>query len=422
MKRNLYFIIVATFFVNHGYTTIHHVPDDYQTIMGGVYNSVHGDTVQVSSGTYYENIDFLGKNILLTSDFLFSNDFTIIDNTIINGGQIGSVVTFNSGENNNAQLIGFTLINGLGENTGPDATGGGVTIINGSNPIIQFCRIRENFSIRGAGITIHSSNPIIKNCWIRNNEVTGNFEDNFGGGIFATFSEFTFQNLILSENYSARSGGAIGLRLCEGTMDNILIYGNNADHTAGGIDFSSSSTSVTNATLTDNSAVNNGGAINSWYSDSNPYLSSTIIWDNGFGSINTGAGGVVQLDYSDIQQDWPGDQNINADPQFLEPNFENYFLTEYSPCLNSGDPQNIVSDMGIYVDEDGFFCMGLISGDLNDDSLIDIIDIIILADCIIQLNCPSGNGCEFWHYNVNEDNDINVLDIMGLVISIIGEE
>jgi hypothetical protein len=43
------------------------VPTDYSTIQGAINTTVEGDMVIVSLGTYAENINFNGKDIILTS-------------------------------------------------------------------------------------------------------------------------------------------------------------------------------------------------------------------------------------------------------------------------------------------------------------------------------------------------------------------
>ncbi|MBW8036619.1 MAG: DUF1565 domain-containing protein, partial [Planctomycetes bacterium] len=64
-----------------------------------------GDTVHVAEGTYYENINFGGKNITVTSTD--PNDADVVANTIIAG--LVSVVTFEGGEDPNCTLSGFTI-------------------------------------------------------------------------------------------------------------------------------------------------------------------------------------------------------------------------------------------------------------------------------------------------------------------------
>ena len=50
-------------FVSTAQAATIHVPTDQPTIQAGIDNAVNGDTVLVASGTYVENINFLGKAI-----------------------------------------------------------------------------------------------------------------------------------------------------------------------------------------------------------------------------------------------------------------------------------------------------------------------------------------------------------------------
>jgi len=82
------------------------VPGDQPTIQGAINAASNGDTVLVAPGTYYENINFNGKAVTVTS----SRGPSV---TIIDGGQNGSVVTFDSGETMRSGLNGVAIQNGL---------------------------------------------------------------------------------------------------------------------------------------------------------------------------------------------------------------------------------------------------------------------------------------------------------------------
>jgi len=85
--------------------------DPFATIQYGINQTSNGDTVLVYPGTYAENINYNGKNIVVGSLYLTTSDTSYISSTIIDGNQAGSVVTFENGEDTTAVLSGFTIQN-----------------------------------------------------------------------------------------------------------------------------------------------------------------------------------------------------------------------------------------------------------------------------------------------------------------------
>ena len=81
------------------------IPGDYPTIQEGINASSDGDTVLVQPGTYVENINFNGHNIVLGSLFLTTGDTTYIAETMIDGDSSGPVVTFESVEDSTSIII-----------------------------------------------------------------------------------------------------------------------------------------------------------------------------------------------------------------------------------------------------------------------------------------------------------------------------
>lgn len=83
---------------------------DFETIQEAIDNSNNGDEIVVAEATYVENINFVGKNIILRSTD--PNNSAVVAATIIDGNDANSVVTFSGTEDSNCVLTGFTITGG----------------------------------------------------------------------------------------------------------------------------------------------------------------------------------------------------------------------------------------------------------------------------------------------------------------------
>jgi hypothetical protein len=193
------------------------VPANQPTIQAGINAAKNGDTVLVAPGTYFENINFMGKSINVKS----SGGAKV---TIIDGGHFTSVVTFNTGEGLKSLLKGFTIQHG---NASFD--GGGILISNAS-PTITGNVISNNVSCEGGGIRLLSSAALIQGNTISNNTLS-NCTGGDGGGISvggaaATGGPQIVGNVIENNTSSGDGGGLILNGAVSTTLKNNIIRGN----------------------------------------------------------------------------------------------------------------------------------------------------------------------------------------------------
>jgi hypothetical protein len=160
-----------------------HVPGEFGTIQAAISNANDYDTILVSNGQY-DNINFNGKLVYLTSLYYKSLDTLDIKNTIISGYH-NSVVRFENKEDSSAVIDGFSITNG------------GVQKDNTGMPI----------HLKGGGIYIKNAHPTLKNLIIENNSMYYPMEQGIGGGIYCDSGTIKGYNLIIRKNYS---GGAYG--------------------------------------------------------------------------------------------------------------------------------------------------------------------------------------------------------------------
>ena len=164
VKVLLSFFILLTL-VSASQSKIIYIPSpSLATIQGGINIASEGDTVLANVGTYFENIDFKGKKIVVASRYLLENDSSLVYSTIVDATYKPSnpVVSFKSAEDSLALLIGFTIQN--------SSNSWGVLCDSSSSPRIVFNRIKNNL---GGLICSKSSNPLIKENFLGNNTNTG---------------------------------------------------------------------------------------------------------------------------------------------------------------------------------------------------------------------------------------------------------
>jgi len=292
-----YMIVINLIMVSVVNATIINVPADQSTIQAGIDASVDGDTVLVQPGTYVENINFNGHNIVLGSLFLTTQDTSYISSTIIDGNQSGSVVTFNNGEGLSTQLMGLSVTNG--RVLGTIWSGGGGVLCSGASPHISYCKIFNNttesynWTSGGAGVKCLNSSPIIANTIISNNTLIGGR----GGGLYVSHGS----PIILSSTIVNNSGSGI------------YFY----------------------------SEVNNH----------KPIVINSILWGNEITSITLGLPeslAVVAVQFSCVYDYGSNDSNISQNPEFVDSEGKNYRLSDFSPCIGAGIDSIYIDDIWYY--------------------------------------------------------------------------
>jgi predicted outer membrane repeat protein len=207
----------------------------FATIQHGIDVAKDDYTVLVHPGTYVENINFNGKNIIVKST-------DGAEKTVIDGNQNGTVVTAKSEETAKAVLEGFTITKG---------SASGIYLGKFSTPTLKNLIVENNQANSGGGIVI-TSNTV----WNRGSQLT------------------TLENVVIRNNTATKSGGGLHNYLAAFNYKGGEISGNKAPEGAGayliyGSGYYGGRNKFTNVTFKDNVATGNGGGLYV-YSTHNP--------------------------------------------------------------------------------------------------------------------------------------------------------
>jgi hypothetical protein len=288
--------------------------------------------------------------------------------TIIDGNYNGSVVTFGNSGLLEALLSGFTITHGS--------------------------------SYDGGGIYCSSSSPMIEN-----NIIIENISETYGGGISCNYSSAKILDNIITQNSALYGGGISFDRYTSSTIWGNTIVNNYAQDGGGIGCFVFSSPLIKNNTIANNSANTTGGGIYCYYGSS-AIINNTIIWDN-----NASIGSNISIyssnpiiTYSDIMDEWEGEGNLNEVPDFND----DYTLQFTSPCIDAGDPNSELDPDATRADMGAHYFHQTILGDINNDGITNILDVIIVINIIL-------NNQYDINVDLNQDNIINIQDIILLV-------
>ena len=268
---------------------------DYGTIAQAAAAANDGDTIEVASGTFYENVTMVGdKSITITGGY--ASDCTTADagTTIVNGSV---------GNNSVFRIDGITaVLNNLEITGGNTSYGGGVDLRSGAQVTLDSTHVHDNQANYGGGIYIGSSSALtLTNASNVDNNTAATIgggirlyegqlttldtqsdisENNApeGGGIAATDSTITIENSDLAQNQATDAAGRGGAILLENNShlstggSNVWLYNQNQAYDGAGIYADNSHITLNRTVFAGNQATNSGGAI---YLNNQSTLSAT---------------------------------------------------------------------------------------------------------------------------------------------------
>ncbi|MHC5156740.1 MAG: choice-of-anchor Q domain-containing protein, partial [Planctomycetota bacterium] len=375
-------------------------PADYTTIQAAVNAAVDTDVIIIQPGMYTgtgnRDIDFLGKAITVRSTD--PQDPNIVSDTVIDSQGTSSdwhrAFRFHTNEGPDSIIDGLTLIGGYTE------YGGAINCEMGTGPTIRNCIIRGNTAIwEGGGIDCTTSEAVIVNCLIEDN-VSGYYA---GGINCCESSDLTIIGCTIRNNTAANDGGGIQFCVSSGQVINCSIT-NNVGYEGGGI-WVRGPVHISNCTIVNNTATRSdprGGALALDHDDAT--VTNCILWDNFPNEVYTWEH-TPSVSYTDIKGGWSGagGNNIDIDPNFVDPIAGDYRLASGSPCIDVGDngavtEPNDIEGLPRIVDGD---CDGtatvdmgahefdwLYVGDFEGGCDVDLADFAVMAQSW-QLNNPA---------------------------------
>ncbi|MBC7775868.1 MAG: VCBS repeat-containing protein [Phycisphaerae bacterium] len=343
----------------------HRVPADFPKIQAAIDAAQVGDTVLVSPGVYFENLQLRGRDIVLSSRyFLEADPAKTIRETVIDGSQptqpdTASCILIWKGETQATVIQGFTLRGGKGTR--------------------WYDHYVPGYFREGGGILSEFSSPVIRHNIIRDNTVPkegANLISHGGGGIRCGDGAPRIEGNQIIHNRADGYGGGIVFNYCPGTVvkNNIIAFNiGGKDYSGGG--FWATGVAGTVITLSNNTIAYNqspgpvtqfgGKAGGIWVFEITVKVQNNIVWGNtqATGKPIGSANALLQLQYNCVETGFGGTGTIAADPMFRDT--LSFVLEAGSPAIDEGNPDIVFDDFSRNSRSAAFPARGKMRNDLG---------------------------------------------------------